>query len=119
VVLIAGGIGITPVRALAERMDGDVVLLYRVLREEDVVFREELEALSRDRGIRLELVVGDHATPEGARLLSPDHLRELVPDLDDRDVYVCGPPAMTDALVKSVRRAGISHHHIHAERFAL
>jgi predicted ferric reductase len=119
VVLIAGGIGITPVRALAERMDGDVVLLYRVLREEDVVFREELETLSRERGIRLELVVGDHATPEGARLLSPDHLRELVPDLDERDVYVCGPPAMTDALVKSVRRAGVSHHHIHAERFAL
>lgn len=119
VVLIAGGIGITPVRALAERMDGDVVLLYRVVREEDVVFREELETLSRERGIRLELVVGDHGTPEGRRLLSPAHLRELVPDLDARDVYVCGPPAMTDAIEKNVRRAGVSRHHIHAERFAL
>jgi predicted ferric reductase len=119
VVLIAGGIGITPVRALAERMDGDVVLLYRVVREEDVVFRKELESLARERGLRLELVVGDHATPEGRRLLSPAHLRELVPDLDARDVYVCGPPAMTDAIEKSVRRAGVSRHHIHAERFAL
>jgi ferredoxin-NADP reductase len=107
------------VRALAERMDGDVVLVYRVLREEDVVFREELETLSRERGIRVELVVGDHATAEGARLLSAGHLRELLPDLDDRDVYVCGPPAMTNALVKSVRGAGVHHHHIHAERFAL
>jgi predicted ferric reductase len=119
VVLIAGGIGITPVRALAERMDGDVMLIYRVVREEDVVFRDELETLSRERGIRLEIVVGDHATPEGRRLLSPAHLRELVPDLDGRDVYVCGPPAMTDALEQSVRRAGVSRHHIHAERFAL
>jgi predicted ferric reductase len=119
VVLIAGGIGITPVRALAEEVTGDVVIIYRVVREEDVIFREELETLSRERGIRLEVVAGDHATPEGRRLLSPAHLRQLVPDLDARDVYVCGPPAMTDAIEKSVRRAGVSRRHIHAERFAL
>ncbi len=80
---------------------------------------EELESLSRERGIRLEIVVGDHATEEGRRLMSPSHLRELVPDIDARDVYVCGPPAMTDAIEKSVRLAGVSRHHIHAERFAL
>jgi predicted ferric reductase len=119
VVLIAGGIGITPVRALAEEITGDAVIIFRVVREEDVIFRQELETLSRERGFRLEIVVGDHATPEGRRLLSPAHLRQLVPDLDTRDVYVCGPPAMTDALERSVRRAGVSRHHIHAERFAL
>jgi predicted ferric reductase len=119
IVLIAGGIGITPVRALAEEIDGDVVIVYRVVREEDIVFREELESLSRERGIRLEIVAGDHATREGRRLLSPAHLRELVPDLDARDVYVCGPPAMTDAIEKNVRRAGVSRRHVHAERFAL
>jgi predicted ferric reductase len=119
VVLIAGGIGITPVRALAERMEGDVVVLYRVLREEDAVLRDELEELAAGRGIALHVVAGDHATDEGARLLSPQHLRELVPDLAERDVYVCGPPAMTAAIERSVHDSGIPRRRVHIERFAL
>ena len=51
--LIAGGIGITPIRALMEDMSGDVVVIYRVVREEDVIFREELETLALERGIAL------------------------------------------------------------------
>jgi predicted ferric reductase len=117
--LIAGGIGITPVRALAEQARGDVVLVYRVLREEDAVLLDELETIAAERGLRLELVAGDHATPEGRDLLSPAHLRELVPDLRDRDVYVCGPPGMTDAIVRTLRSAGVKRRHIHSERFAL
>jgi len=117
--LIAGGIGVTPVRALAERIDGDIVIVYRVLREDDAVLRGELESLSARRGMRLEVVAGDHATSEGRRLLSPSHLLDLVPDVADRDVYVCGPPGMTAAIEQSVRRAGVPRRQIHAERFAL
>jgi predicted ferric reductase len=119
VLLIAGGIGITPIRALMEDMSGDTVVIYRVVRDEDVIFRGELERLAQDRGIRLELVVGDHATPEGARLLSPDHLHELVPDIAERQVYVCGPPAMTESLERNVRRANVPARFIHTEKFAL
>jgi ferredoxin-NADP reductase len=119
VLLIAGGIGITPVRALVEEMHGDVVVLYRALAESDLVFRRELDELAAARDIRLRYVVGDHATEDGARLLTAAHLRELVPDTEDRDVYICGPPAMTDVAVREVRGAGVSRRHIHAERFAL
>src|SRR5438874_3770082 len=119
VVLIAGGIGITPIRALMEDMAGDVIVVYRVISEADVIFRDELEALARNRGVVLLFVVGDHATPEGSRLLSPDHLRQLVPDIAERQVYVCGPPAMTDALERNVRRADVPARFIHAEKFAL
>jgi NAD(P)H-flavin reductase len=92
VLLVAGGIGITPIRALMEDMRGDVVVIFRVVDESDIVFREELEQLARERGLTLHFVVGDHATRAGRRLLSPRHLRELVPDISDRQVYVCGPP---------------------------
>jgi predicted ferric reductase len=105
--LIAGGIGITPIRALMEHLHGDLVVLYRVIREEEAILRDELERIAGARGIAFQLVAGDHATPEGSRLLSPAHLRELVPDIAGRDVYVCGPPAMTDATERNVRAAGV------------
>jgi predicted ferric reductase len=119
ILLVAGGIGITPIRALLEEVRGDAVVLYRVVDDDDVVFRTELDAIAARRGIRLEYVVGDHRVEDGERLLDAQHLRELVPDLAERDVYVCGPPAMTDALLARLRDAGVPRRHIHAERFAL
>jgi predicted ferric reductase len=119
VLLVAGGIGITPVRALMEDMRGDVVVLYRVVDESDVVFRGELERLADERGLALHFVAGDHRTPAGSRLLSPEHLRELVPDVAERHVYVCGPPAMTEALARNVRAADVPSRFINTEKFAL
>ena len=115
VLLIAGGIGITPVRALVESMDGDVVVVHRVVTEGEAIFRDELEEL----GASVHYVVGDHRTPEGRRLLSRRHLLELVPDLAERDVYVCGPPAMTEVIERNLHRAGVPRRHVHTERFAL
>jgi predicted ferric reductase len=119
VVLIAGGIGITPIRALVEEMPGDLALVYRVVREEDLVFRDELERLARYRDLKLCFVVGDHTAPGAERLLSPEHLCELLPDIADREVYICGPPAMAELIEKHVRHAGVPRKYIHVERFAL
>jgi predicted ferric reductase len=119
VLLVAGGIGITPVRALLEQMNGDVVAIYRVLAPEDVVFADELEELRRARDVSLHYVIGDHATDEGGSLLSPEHLGELVPDLAEREVYLCGPPAMTSVTEKRLRAAGVPRRRLHVERFAL
>ena len=100
VLLIAGGVGITPIRALGH---------------EDVILRDELDALARTRGAELHYVIGDHRDGE---LLSPGHLQALVPDIAERDVYVCGPPAMTDATRASLDRSGVARGHIVTERFA-
>jgi ferredoxin-NADP reductase len=102
-----------------EEMGGEIIVLYRAVSDDDLVFRAELDRLAAERGIELHYIVGDHATEEGSRLLSPAHLRELVPDIEDRDIFVCGPPSMTEAAVRNVRAAGIRRRHIHAERFAL
>jgi len=103
VALIAGGIGITPVRALLEDLPGDVVVVYRVSRQEDVILRSELDELAH-----VHYVVGEAP-------LSPERLLELVPDLAARDVFVCGPPAITDA----VRATGVPRRQVFVERFAL
>jgi predicted ferric reductase len=118
VALIAGGVGITPVRALLEDMPGgpgDITVVYRALQPEDVILREELDELARRRGAEVHYVVGDHREAE---LLSPEHLLALVPDIAARDVYVCGPPAMTDATRASLGRSGVSPRQIFTERFA-
>lgn len=119
VLLIAGGIGITPIRALLQQMRGDVIVVYRVVTDEDVLFRRELDALADESGADLHYVVGDHATDEGRSYLTPEHLLALVPDIAERDVYVCGPPALTNIATRHVRQAGVRRSHIHAERFAL
>jgi ferredoxin-NADP reductase len=119
VLLVAGGIGITPVRALLEELDGDVTVVYRVVNEEELLFLDELEGIAARTGARVLTVVGDHRTEEGRRLLTVEHLRELVPDAAERDVFLCGPPAMTDALESTLRAAGVPRSHVHVERFAL
>jgi predicted ferric reductase len=121
VALIAGGVGITPIRALLEEMPGapgDIALVYRALREDDVILREELEELAQRRGVEVHYVLGDHRGPGAAELLSAEHLGRLVPDIASRDVYVCGPPAMADATGESLRRAGVPRRHVIMERFA-
>ncbi|MCX5064239.1 oxidoreductase, partial [Streptomyces sp. NBC_00452] len=56
---------------------------------------------------------------EGAPPFEPDSLRALVPDITERDVYVCGPPTMTSAVLGSLRRLEVPHQQVHAERFGL
>lgn len=120
VLLIAGGIGITPLRALYESLPGvgdDVTLIYRVDRPDELVFRSELEAIARARRGRLHYLVGlprDH--PE---YLSAVNLRSLVPDIARRDVFVCGPPGMQAVVLDSLIALSVPRRQIHQENFEL
>ena len=116
--LIAGGVGITPVRALLEEeLPGDVVVLYRVRTEEDAVLLDEVRQLVTARGGRLHLLTG--RTGDGPPPFAPDGLRALVPDVAERDVYVCGPPAMTSAVLASLRQLRVPNQQVHAEKFSM
>ncbi len=121
VVLIAGGIGITPLRTLFEELSesADVTLLYRVVSRRDIIFEEELREVERRRGATLHLLIGDHCTRKGATLLGPENLAKLVPGIADRDVYICGPAAMMDATRQALDQLGVPEEQIHNERFAL
>ncbi|GIF71329.1 ferredoxin reductase family protein [Asanoa siamensis] len=118
--LIAGGVGITPIRSLLGELDGPVTVLYRVPREEDAVLLAELEHYVTEQGVTLHVLAG--RTGSGLppfQPFAPASLTALVPDIMDRDVYVCGPPAMTDAVLRSLREIGVPKRQVHAERFAL
>lgn len=125
VLLIAGGIGITPIRALLEELPqgrGGVVLLYRARSWDEVLFRDELEELVRARQGELRYLVGSRASstsdlPEDP--FSPRSLRQMVPDVALRDVFVCGSGQMMQELHDSLKELGVPDTQIHYERFAL
>ena len=113
--LIAGGVGVTPIRALLEELHGHAVVLYRVSSEADAVLHGELRELALAKGAELHLITG----PPVPDRLAPAELTRLVPDLTDRDVYVCGPPGMTTAVLRGLRELGVPRQQIHYERFSL
>ncbi|WP_437089625.1 ferredoxin reductase family protein [Streptomyces sp. enrichment culture] len=114
-VLIAGGVGVTPIRALLEELDGHAVVVYRVTADRDAVLYDELRDLAAAKGAELHLVTG----PPVPDRLAPAELARLVPDLTGRDVFLCGPPPMMNAVLGSLRELGVPGPQIHFERFSL
>jgi predicted ferric reductase len=118
VLLVAGGVGITPLRALFQTMPitqgEDLMLLYRARDRDQLVFREELDALAAQRQARVIYLLG--SDPD---LLSARSLARLVPGLTNRDVYLCASPGMSAAVRRSLQEAGVPHVQVHEERFML
>jgi ferredoxin-NADP reductase len=120
VLLIAGGVGITPIRAmfaaLPKRMSGGITLVYRASHPRDVVFSRELNAIASDRQAALHYLIGSRGEL-GFDPLDADHLAQTVPGLHRYEAYVCGPSGMTQAAVKSLEAAGVPRRRIHSENF--
>ena len=127
VVLIASGIGIPPVRALAESLTakpGDVTVIYRVRNKDDAALLDEVRELCSERGFKLEIMDGPRANhsswmnADGTNRPDRDRLAEIAPAIVDSDVYICGPTGWTHAVEKCALRAGVPVNQIHAEEFA-
>jgi predicted ferric reductase len=120
VLMIAGGVGITPIRAmfaaLPRRMNDGITLIYRASHPRDVVFKNELDAIAADRNARVYYIIGSRAQL-GYDPLAPEELSHLMPGLQRYEAYVCGPAGMTRTAVESLRDLGLRHRHIHHEAF--
>jgi predicted ferric reductase len=124
VVLAGAGVGITPLRALAEELDyapGEVTLLHRYTGEP--LFAHELQTLAVQKGLRVLSLPGPRRTPHS--VLGPAAgsgpelmvLRRWIPDLAESEVFLCGPTAWTNGVERLVRAAGVPRDRIHIESF--
>jgi ferredoxin-NADP reductase len=118
IVLVGGGVGITPVRALLDEFKNgvEIDLLYRVSREEDLVLRDELDYLVANSGgtIRVHYLVGSRREhPMDAKAL-----KALVPRISDSDIYICGPGPLVETVKQAVADLGVPKNRFHDEAFA-
>jgi ferredoxin-NADP reductase/DMSO/TMAO reductase YedYZ heme-binding membrane subunit len=127
VLLMGAGIGITPLRALLEELPqepGDVTVVHRVRSRRDAVLAQELSALAAVRGARYVQVEGRRIRgreswlpAQAAHLSDAQALRELVPDVAEHDVYLCGSDGWMTAARAAALDAGVPRHAVHLERF--
>ncbi|MEO8105462.1 MAG: ferredoxin reductase family protein [Candidatus Saccharibacteria bacterium] len=120
---IAGGVGITPLRplikeAMAQHKDG--VLVYGNRTPSDVVFVAELRTFGAAALPVTEVYSDPPPTYRGPKgYVTAELVQQLVPDLQARDIYLCGPPAMMDGIIDGLLTSGFPRRQLHYERFSL
>lgn len=117
VVMVAGGVGVAPIRALADSFAGRVpmTVIYRASSTADLALERELAALRDLPDVEVHVMAGSRRIHP----LSPDHLRPYVGRLDDADVYVCGPQSLNDTVAATATALGADAERIHIEEFDL
>src|SRR3989344_641632 len=120
--LTAGGVGITPLRSLIDvlvKKQQDIILLYGNRTENEIIFKDELEELKiKFPNLKVVHVLSGEENFSGEKgNIDREKIARLVPDLKERDVYLCGPAAMTKKLLNEVVSLGINKSQLHFEKF--
>lgn len=116
ILLIAGGIGITPLRSLFEEFSKSgrqVELVYAANSEADFVLKNELDKLAGNNA-KVHYISADR---EGR--LTDELLKKEIPDITERSIYLCGPPVMMKVVRGSLARLGVPRNNILYEKFSL
>jgi predicted ferric reductase len=117
-VMVGGGVGITPIRALMEEFKSGVQMdvFYRVSRADELILKDELDYLvaQSNGSIRVHYLVGSRKDyPMDAQFI-----RSYAPRAADSDIYICGPQALVDIVRKAAEDLGIPKNRFHDEDFA-
>jgi predicted ferric reductase len=118
VVLVGGGVGITPIRALMDEFKGgaQIDVVFRASKEEDLVLKQEMDYIADNSGgsIRVHYLVG----PRKNHPMDAASLKTLVPTFADSDIYICGPEPLVSAVRKAAEDLGVPKNRFHDEAFA-
>jgi ferredoxin-NADP reductase len=125
--LIGAGSGITPIMAMVRDLAAqardvtraaggcDAVVIHGSRGQNDAIFGDELASLAtRFPWLRLHARRSDEVSTGGR--LDTAGLLALVPDLAEREIFVCGPPGLMEAVTRAAGDAGALHR-VHQERF--
>ena len=118
VLLIAGGAGIGPIRALAEELQArglQPVVLYRAHSADHLALIEELRTMP---AVSVVPVVGRRAEL-GYDPLSAAVLRSIIPDLHNWEVFICGPEGMAVTIERSLRELKVPRRFVHREELSM
>ncbi|MFC7781336.1 2Fe-2S iron-sulfur cluster-binding protein [Legionella taurinensis] len=126
IVLICGGVGITPMMGIIRYLTdigwhNDIYLLYCCRTTDEFIFREELEQL-QERYLNLH-VYASMLRSEGAvwmglqGLFTKNIISHLVPDIASHRIHVCGPPAMMKAILGILKELNVPADLILTEAF--
>lgn len=126
VVLIAGGVGITPLMAIARYLTdknwkGDIYFAYAAKTPKDIIYRQELDDLkARFPNLHLHITLsraeGSDWTGYKGRV-SAEFLMKCIPELSTRLVYICGPAAMMTMTIQVLKDLGVPAEQIKSEEF--
>ena len=125
-VLVAGGVGITPmmsmIRTLADRGDTrPVILLYGGKEWDSLIFREELEAIKTR--LKLSVIYVLEQPPEGwtgekGFITAEVFKRHLPPPFTQHEYFICGPDVMMDAIEQALGELHVPLSKYHSERYS-
>lgn len=120
--LIAGGIGITPIRALVENLGKngkDTVVIYSAKTQEDLVFKNELDDLAKAYKFKLFYILSQEKK-DGYLYgrLNGTEITRLVKDIKERAIYICGPHSLLNSLTHDFESLGIPKTQVHYEKFS-
>ncbi|HEY4570591.1 MAG TPA: oxidoreductase, partial [Kribbella sp.] len=127
VVLLACGIGVTPLISLLGELPyqpGEATFIYRARNEAEVAFRGELDWFAQQRAVRVVYLLGPRASRPSwlpakfAAHGDADALRQIAPDIAGSHVYICGPDAWTEAARAAAHTTGVQPERLHTELFS-
>ncbi|MEO7121558.1 MAG: ferredoxin reductase family protein [Lacisediminihabitans sp.] len=124
-VMVAAGIGVTPIRALIEQsalVPGEAIVIVRAARDQPPYLWQELRELCASKGVAVFLVEGSRSRTvdswQTADAVERGYtLASYAPDVARSDLYVCGPAHWTDLVIRDARAQGLRQGQIHVERF--
>lgn len=121
IVFVAGGTGIAPIRSMlhtlpVKTMKNRFWFYFGINTLEDFLFKDELKPFEAFKNFKLVLVVKEDPAWKGEQgFISEEVIKKHTPDLSDKEIYMCGPPAMLRFIKGYLPNLGARPEQIHID----